>query len=131
MAGDIESSDAWLEMARLFLRTGSTHVESIVTREASALKALVAGCSDAFYDAANETAKAQLAKSRKQVHLALTQLARALQPPVATPHIFYQTIGHFIDAACEATTEVIVGIRDIGVDDSKALADHCRSMGAL
>ncbi|KAJ2504182.1 Centromere/kinetochore protein zw10, partial [Coemansia sp. RSA 2052] len=130
-AGDIESSDAWLETARLFLRTGSTHVESVVTREASELKALVAGCSDAFYDAANETAKAQLAKSRKQVHLALTQLARALQPPVVTPHIFYQTIGHFIDAACEATIEAIVGIRDIGVDDSKALADHCRSMGAF
>ncbi|KAJ2833678.1 Centromere/kinetochore protein zw10 [Coemansia furcata] len=133
-ANSLESSDSsetWLEAARRFLAVGNAHVADLVSREASELKALITGVSNAFYDAATDAAKEQLAKSRKQVRLALSQLARAMQPPVVTPHIYYQTLGRYIDTMCAATIDVVTGIHDIGVDDSQVLSDYCRSVYAL
>ncbi|KAJ2741440.1 ribosome biogenesis protein ytm1 [Coemansia sp. BCRC 34301] len=129
--GDLKGSSAWLETANLFFGVGSAHAASVVSREAGELKALVADSSDAFYDAASEPAKAQLAKSRRQVHLLVAQLARAMQPPIVTPLIFYEALGRYIDAVYEATIKTIVGVRDIGVDDSQVLSDHCCSVGIL
>ncbi|KAJ2041747.1 ribosome biogenesis protein ytm1 [Coemansia sp. RSA 922] len=132
--GSSESSgscEVWLDTARRFIGVGNSHIADLVSREARELKALISGSSDAFYDAASESSKVQLAKSRKQVHLAVSQLARAMRPPVVTPRIYYQTLGRYFDAVCTATIDMVSGIRDIGVDDSKVLSDHCRSICAL
>ncbi|KAJ2056331.1 Centromere/kinetochore protein zw10 [Coemansia sp. S146] len=122
------SSEAWLETARRFFSVGNAHIADLVSREARELKALIGSSRDAFYDAASKAAKDQLAKSRKQVRLAVAQLARAMQPPVVTPRIYYQILGRYIDAVCAATIDMVAEIRDIGVDDSQVLSDHCRNV---
>ncbi|KAJ2696295.1 Centromere/kinetochore protein zw10 [Coemansia sp. IMI 209128] len=129
-----EGKEAWLETARHFFGVGSAHIADLVVRESRELGALIGNSSssrNAFYNAASDAAKEQLEKSRKQVRLAVTQLARAMQPPVVTPRIYYQTLGHYIDAVFAATIEMVAGIRDIGVDDSQVLSDHCRSICSL
>ncbi|KAJ2862023.1 Centromere/kinetochore protein zw10 [Coemansia aciculifera] len=124
-------SEAWLETARRFFSVGNAHIADLVLREARELKALIGSSRDAFYDAASKAAKDQLAKSRKQVRLAVAQLARAMQPPVVTPRIYYQTLGRYVDAVCAATIAMVAEIRDIGVDDSQVLSDHCRNVCPL
>ncbi|KAJ2893272.1 hypothetical protein GGI21_005450 [Coemansia aciculifera] len=54
-----------------------------------------------------------------------------MQSPAVTQLILYQKVGLYIDAVSEATIETIIGIRDIGVDDSQVLSKHCRDMSTL
>ncbi|KAI9500505.1 Centromere/kinetochore protein zw10 [Coemansia sp. RSA 1358] len=128
-----DTGEGWKTTARLFFSVGSTHVASIVQQETDELKGLA--CSnkgnDAFYGASGSTKKAQLAKMVNQVRLSVTRLTRAIRPPAVVPHLFYQTMGRYIDAVFGTTIDAITGMSDIGVDDSQALSDHCRDMHSL
>ncbi|KAI8323283.1 hypothetical protein GQ54DRAFT_258488, partial [Martensiomyces pterosporus] len=127
--GSIQSD--WDATARLFFGVGNAHIANLVERESKELRDLVSSSSDGFYNASNEGEKAQLAKMAKQVRLAVSQLAKAMRPPVISPHIFYSTLGHYIDAVFARTIEGVTDVRDIGVDDSQVLSEHCRSLHSL
>ncbi|KAJ2475339.1 ribosome biogenesis protein ytm1, partial [Coemansia sp. RSA 2320] len=124
-------SEEWLQCARLFLTAGQTHIATLVAHESNELVALANSARDAFYAAAADTSKSRLAKSASQLRLALAQLARAMHPPLVTPRVFYRSLARYLDAVFAATIQLIVDLRDIGVDDSQALSDHCRSLHAL
>ncbi|KAJ2402447.1 ribosome biogenesis protein ytm1 [Coemansia sp. RSA 2559] len=128
--------DGWTSTAQLYVAVGRSHVATIVRQETDELRRLSIGSgskggSIAFANASSDAGKAQLGKIASQVRLSLTQLARAVCPPAVTPHVFYRTLGAYMDAVFGATVDAIASIGDIGVDDSQALSDHCRAIHSL
>ncbi|KAJ2302652.1 ribosome biogenesis protein ytm1 [Coemansia sp. RSA 2706] len=119
----------WAQVAAGFLGLGARHMDEHVAAEARELQSLVNP--DAFYDAASEAEQGQLAQMRRRVELALAQLGTAMRPPRVTPHVYFRALGAYLDAVFGATVDGIVGVRDIGVDDSQVLSEHCRSVHAL
>ncbi|KAJ1796698.1 ribosome biogenesis protein ytm1 [Coemansia sp. RSA 2399] len=130
------SIDGWTNTAQLYVAVGRSHVATIVRQETDELRRLSTGSGSkgggiAFVSASSDAGKAQLGKVASQVRLSLTQLARAIRPPAVTPHVFYRTLGAYMDAVFGATVDAITSIGDIGVDDSQALSDHCRAVHSL
>ncbi|KAJ2703609.1 ribosome biogenesis protein ytm1 [Coemansia sp. IMI 203386] len=112
--------------ALAFLAAGSNQRRLLMQRQADELSLQARGPKDMFYAAANEQKQQALEKAAKQTQKTLEHLARGIRPPSTTPHVYYTTLGNCIDAAFEATVAGIIDVRDIGVDDSQVLSDHCR-----
>ncbi|KAJ2540558.1 ribosome biogenesis protein ytm1 [Coemansia sp. RSA 1853] len=123
---------SWSVVARKFFDTGIRHAAELAESESRELKSLVgADNGTGFYNASDEQQKDALAKALKRGRLALTQLCAAMRPPNVTPHMFYRILGRYLDAMFAAIIDGIVGVRDIGVDDSQVLSDHCRAAYSL
>ncbi|KAJ1958240.1 ribosome biogenesis protein ytm1, partial [Linderina pennispora] len=121
----------WQTTSTLYFDVGNAQISALVQRETKEIRSMVDANKDGFLNASDEVQKGKLERMAKQVRLVVTQLAKGMRPPVTTPHIFYSTLGRFADAAFGEIIDNIVDIRDIGVDDSQVLSDHCRTIYAL
>ncbi|KAJ2553962.1 ribosome biogenesis protein ytm1 [Coemansia sp. RSA 1933] len=128
---DSSADGGWTHTAHLYVAVGRSHVATIVRQETDELRRLATGGSGAFLAASSDAGTARLDKIANQARLSLTQLARAIRPPAVTPHVFYRTLGTYMDAVFGATVDTVTAIGDIGVDDSQALSNHCRAVHAL
>ncbi|KAJ1813851.1 ribosome biogenesis protein ytm1 [Coemansia sp. RSA 2598] len=117
--------------ARAFLGAGDSQRRHLIQRQAEELAAQARGSDDMFYMASDEKKQVRLLKAAKQVRATLEHIARGMRPPATTPNVFYTVMGSCVDAVFDATIEAVVDVRDIGVDDSKALSDHCRRVLSL
>ncbi|KAJ2823910.1 Centromere/kinetochore protein zw10, partial [Coemansia erecta] len=132
VAGNLTDS-GWQGLARKFFDTGIRHAGEMAEAESRELKSLVGFGDDnaLFYNASDEQQQLELEKTLNRGRLALAQLCTAMQPPSVTPHMFYRTLGRYLDAVFATIIDGIIGVRDIGVDDSQVLSDHCRAAHRL
>ncbi|KAJ1719060.1 ribosome biogenesis protein ytm1, partial [Coemansia biformis] len=120
---------AWETSAHQLFDAGIAHIAEIERGAARELSRVVAGGS---YDGAAQGGRREaLAALAERVRRAVAQLCRAAMPPAVAPHVFYSALGRHLDAVIAATVDAVIGVRDIDVDDSQVLSDHCRSIHAL
>ncbi|KAJ2874334.1 ribosome biogenesis protein ytm1, partial [Coemansia asiatica] len=117
--------------ARSFLGAGNKQRQLLIQRQTEELAMQAHGPDDMFFAASTENSQQALARAVKQTRATLEHLARGMRPPATTPHVYYTAMGQCIDAVFETTIKGIFDLRDIGVDDSQALSDHCRRVLSL
>ncbi|KAJ2157780.1 ribosome biogenesis protein ytm1 [Coemansia sp. RSA 552] len=120
--------DAWLRSARQLVAAGTRCAAERSRADTRELCELVD--SSAFSAASSPRQEAALGAMARRVRLMAGQLARTLRPLV-TPHVFGQTMAAHVSAVFGAHIDAILGLGDIGADDSQVLSDHCRDILSL
>ncbi|KAJ2775257.1 ribosome biogenesis protein ytm1 [Coemansia nantahalensis] len=128
-ACDSGERGAWQTTAQRLVDAAAAHVAEMERGTARELERIVDAGS--YADSAQDGRRAALAALSERVRRAVAQLCRAAMPPAVTPHVFYSALGRHLDAVFDATAAAVIDVRDISLDDSQVLSDHCRSIHGL
>ncbi|KAJ2716363.1 ribosome biogenesis protein ytm1 [Coemansia spiralis] len=127
-SGGDERSE-WQATAHQLADAGTAHIAEMERGAARELARIVADGS--YAGSAQGGRRAALAALAERVRRAVAQLGRAAMPPAVAPHVFYSALGRHLDTVFGATAAAVTAVRDISVDDSQVLSDHCRSIHDL
>ncbi|KAJ1724086.1 hypothetical protein LPJ53_001607 [Coemansia erecta] len=116
--------------APLLLAAADRAYDALVERQGAELAGLAAPA-EAFMGPLGEKAVEARGRALRQAGRALRLLGGAVEPPAAAESAGGRLVARCVDCMYAAVVARIVALDDVGAEESRVLAEYCRSVGAL